>query len=422
MIPGAPQIPFLEDLERRGLLVDKTVDVEEPDFSQAPVLYVGFDPSASSLHAGSLMPLLGMDRFRRRGGQLIVLVGGATGLIGDPSGKDQERSLQPYEEVEAKVAALSAQIAGFFARTRGPEPLFVNNADWYRGMDVIHFLRDVGKHFSVNQMLTKESVRARIEREGQGISFTEFSYQLLQSYDFLHLFRAHGCTWQMGASDQWGNIVSGVDLVRRCTAGKAHGLTLPLLTNSEGKKYGKSESGAVWLDPEQTSPYAFFQFWRNTADADVARFLTWLTDLSLEEIAALMEHPAHLRVPQARLAALLTARVHGDEQAVLADGASEVLFSNRFERITPGTVAMLSGAVPTCAAPAGAPFSVADALLGLEAVKSKGELRRLVQQRGVKVNGVVAESMDDDVRARGEGRPAVIVSIGAARRFLVRLG
>ena len=413
--------PFLKDLEQRALLVDKTIDVEEPDFSSSPTLYVGFDPSASSLHAGSLVPLLGMDRFRRRGGQIIVLVGCATGLIGDPAGKDQERVLQSFEEVEVKAQALRAQIAAFFEHTDGPAPVFVNNADWYRGMDVIHFLRDVGKHFSVNQMLAKESVRTRIEREGHGISFTEFSYQILQAYDFLHLFRTHGCTWQMGASDQWGNIVSGVDLIRRCAAGKAHGLTLPLLTNSEGKKYGKSESGAAWLDPAQTSPYAFFQFWRNTTDADVARFLTWLTDLSAEEVAALMEAPAHLREPQVRLARLLTARVHGAQQAALAEDASEVIFSNRFERITPGTVAMLSTAVPTCTAPDGVPFGLADALLGLEAVKSRGELRRLVQQRGVKVNGVAAESIDDDLRARGEGRVAVVVSVGAARRFLVRL-
>jgi tyrosyl-tRNA synthetase len=231
--------PFLRDLEARGLLCDKTADVAEPDFKDRPTLYVGYDPTATSLHAGSLIPLLGMDRFRRRGGQLIVLVGGATGLIGDPSGKSQERTLQTHQVVQERIEALRQQMTQFFERTDGPAPIFVNNADWYRQLDVIEFLRDVGKHFSVNQMLTRDSVRSRIEREGQGISFTEFSYQLLQSYDFLHLFRTYGCRWQMGASDQWGNIVSGIDLVRRCTGEKVLGLTLPLLTNSEGKKYGK---------------------------------------------------------------------------------------------------------------------------------------------------------------------------------------
>lgn len=421
MTASTPSTPFLQDLEQRGLLRDKTVGMEEPDFKLRPTLYVGYDPTATSLHAGSLIPLLAMDRFRRRGGQVIVLLGGATGLIGDPSGKEQERALQSHEVVQARVEALRKQVSAFFERTEGPTPIFVNNADWYREMDVIRFLRDVGKHFSVNQMLIRDSVRARIEREGQGISFTEFSYQLLQAYDFLHLFRTYDCRWQMGASDQWGNIVSGTDLVRRCTGEKVHGLTLPLLTNSEGKKYGKSESGTVWLDPELTSPYAFYQFWLNTTDADVARFLAWLTDCDADEINGLMSHPASQRVPQLRLASLLTERVHGPQQATLARQASEIIFSDRFDQINAETVAMLSTAVPTWSAPAGGACSLGTALLALGAVKSKSEARRLVQGRSVVANGKLIESIDEDLRERAEGRAAVVVAVGKSRRYLVRV-
>ncbi len=414
--------PFLRDLEARGLLCDKTADVAEPDFKDRPTLYVGYDPTATSLHAGSLIPLLGMDRFRRRGGQLIVLVGGATGLIGDPSGKSQERTLQTHQVVQERIEALRQQMTQFFERTDGPAPIFVNNADWYRQLDVIEFLRDVGKHFSVNQMLTRDSVRSRIEREGQGISFTEFSYQLLQSYDFLHLFRTYGCRWQMGASDQWGNIVSGIDLVRRCTGEKVLGLTLPLLTNSEGKKYGKSEEGTVWLAPELTTPYAFFQFWLNTADVDTPRFLAWLTDLSPEEIAELQAHPASERVPQQALATILTTRVHGAEQATLAQRASQVVFSGRFDLLTGDTVDMLATAVPTHAVTGEQPATLADVMAALEPTMSKGELRRLVKQRGVSVNGVVIDDINVSLRALAQGGPAVLIAIGKTRRFLARLG
>lgn len=420
MTSPPPKPPFLAELRERDLLRDITVDAPEPDFQERPSLYVGFDPTATSLHAGSLIPLLSMDRFRRRGGQLVVLLGGATGLIGDPSGRDQERTIQPPELVRERVEAIQAQVRIFFERTDGPKPIFVNNADWCLKVDIVTFLRDVGKHFSVNQMLARDSVKSRIGRDGAGISFTEFSYQLLQAFDFLHLLRTFGCRWQMGASDQWGNIVSGVDLTRRMTGEKVHGLTLPLLTNAEGKKYGKSAEGTIWLDQALTSPYAFYQFWINTSDADVGRFLNWLTDFTRAEIADLLGGPPSQRGAQIALAEALVRRVHGDEQALLARQASEVIFSNRFDQISPATVDMLSRAVPTHDAGGGS-CTLGESLLALGAVKSKSEALRLIKQRSVRVNGRPVDSLDTDLREQSEGRSAVVVSTGPSRRFLVRL-
>jgi tyrosyl-tRNA synthetase len=362
-----------------------------------------------------------MDRFRGRGGQIMVLMGGATGLIGDPSGKDQERVLQGHEMVQERVEALQAQVRTFLGRTDGPEATFVNNADWCGKLDIITFLRDVGKHFSVNQMLARDSVKSRIDRGGAGISFAEFSYQLLQAFDFLHLFRAYGCRWQMGASDQWGNIVSGVDLVRRVTSEKVHGLTLPLLTNAEGRKYGKSVSGTIWLDPVLTSPYAFHQFWMNTSDADMSRFLHWLTSFSEDEIADLLAAPPSQRQAQRALADVLVRRVHGDEQALLARQASEIMFSDRFDRISPATVGMLRLSVPTLDLGEGQTLTLGESLLALGAVRSKSEALRLVKQGAVRVNGDRVGSLEVNLREWGSGRSAVVVSTGPARRFLVRL-
>jgi tyrosyl-tRNA synthetase len=421
-MPHPPdQPPFLSELQSRDLLRDLTVDAPEPDFRARPILYVGFDPTATSLHAGSLMPLLTMDRFRVRGGQIIALMGGATGLIGDPSGRDQERVLQGSEVVQERVDSIQAQVRTFFEHTDGPEPIFVNNADWCGEVDIVTFLRDVGKHFSVNQMLARDSVKSRIDRDGAGISFTEFSYQLLQAFDFLHLFRTFGCQWQMGASDQWGNIVSGVDLIRRVTSEKVHGLTIPLLTNAEGKKYGKSVSGTIWLDPALTSPYAFYQFWMNTSDADMSRFLHWLTSFSQDEIADLLATPPSQRQAQRALADVLVRRVHGDDQALLARQASEIMFSNRFDNISPATIDMLRLTVPTLDPREGQTLTLGESLLALGAVRSKSEALRLVKQGSVRVNGHRVGSLDVDLRDWGSGRSAVVVSTGPARRFLVRL-
>ena len=415
--------PFLADLEERGLLYAATPELTDAVIeAERPPLYVGFDPSAPSLHAGNLIPLLGMDRYRRRGGQVIVLLGGATGMIGDPSGKDTERSLQQEEAVLANIESQRKQFEALFAATDGPAPIFVNNADWYRDMDVIRFLREVGKHFSVNAMLTKDSVKNRVENRDQGISFTEFSYQLLQGFDFVQLYRDHGCRIQMGGSDQWGNIVGGVDLTRRMEGVQAHAVTYPLLTNSEGKKYGKSEKGAVWLDPDLTSPYEFYQFWLNSADIDTPKFLAWLTDIDLDYLQELKAAPAHERRPQKALAELLTARVHGAEQARLAEEASGVIFKGKADTLSADLVDVLARAVPTVEAKANEALPLIEALVSGDspACASKGEARRLIKQNAVAVNGEKVQDEAADVAEHRAGADAAIIAVGKAKRFLVR--
>ncbi|EAP91403.1 tyrosyl-tRNA synthetase [Oceanicaulis sp. HTCC2633] len=415
--------PFLADMEARGLLNQKTPELTDAYITEhRPAMYVGFDPSAPSLHAGNLMPLLGMDRYRQRGGQVVVLLGGATGLIGDPSGKDAERNLQTEDVVEANIEGQRKQFERLFALTDGPEPIYVNNADWWRKMDVVSFLRDVGKHFSVNAMLTKDSVRNRIENRDQGISFTEFSYQLLQGYDFVHLHRAHNVQIQMGGSDQWGNIVGGVDLMRRIEGVQAHAVTYPLLTNSEGKKYGKSEKGAVWIDPDLTSPYEFYQFWLNSADADAPKFLSWLTDVDLAQLEELTQAEPHLRLPQKALAELLTARVHGQKAADLAIEASQVIFKGQSDNLSAELIDMIARAVPTLDASANEPLPLIDALVAetLGASASKSEARRLLKQNSVSLNGQKVQDENADVREHRTGAGAVVMSVGKAKRFLIR--
>ena len=415
--------PFLADMEARGLLNQKTPELTDAYINEhRPAMYVGFDPSAPSLHAGNLMPLLGMDRYRQRGGQVVVLLGGATGLIGDPSGKDAERNLQTEDVVQANIEGQRKQFERLFALTDGPEPIYVNNADWWRKMDVVSFLRDVGKHFSVNAMLTKDSVRNRIENRDQGISFTEFSYQLLQGYDFVHLHRAHNVQIQMGGSDQWGNIVGGVDLMRRIEGVHAHAVTYPLLTNSEGKKYGKSEKGAVWIDPDLTSPYEFYQFWLNSADADAPKFLSWLTDVDLGQLEELTQAEPHLRLPQKALAELLTARVHGQKAADLAIEASTVIFKGKSDNLSAELIDMIARAVPTLDARADEALPLIDALVAedLGASASKSEARRLLKQNSVSLNGQKVQDETADVREHRTGAGAVVMSVGKAKRFLIR--
>ena len=415
--------PFLADMEARGLLNQKTPELTDAYITEhRPAMYVGFDPSAPSLHAGNLMPLLGMDRYRQRGGQVVVLLGGATGLIGDPSGKDAERNLQTEDVVEANIEGQRKQFERLFALTDGPEPIYVNNADWWRKMDVVSFLRDVGKHFSVNAMLTKDSVRNRIENRDQGISFTEFSYQLLQGYDFVHLHRTHNVQIQMGGSDQWGNIVGGVDLMRRIEGVQAHAVTYPLLTNSEGKKYGKSEKGAVWIDPDLTSPYEFYQFWLNSADADAPKFLSWLTDVDLGQLEELTQAEPHLRLPQKALAELLTARVHGQKAADLAIEASTVIFKGKSDNLSAELIDMIARAVPTLDVKADDELKLIDAMVDetVQAAASKGEARRLLKQNSVSLNGQKVQDETADVREHRTGAGAVVMSVGKAKRFLIR--
>ncbi len=414
---------FLADLEARDLIHQKTPDMTDALIEKdRPPIYVGTDPSAPNLHAGNMIPLLGLDRYRRRGGQIILLLGGATGMIGDPSGKDAERDLQAAEAVEANIASQRKQMEAFFARTDGPDPIIVNNADWFREMNAIEFLRDIGKFFSVNAMLQKDSVKTRIENREQGISYTEFSYALLQGFDFVHLYRKYGCSVQMGGSDQWGNIVGGVDLLRRMEGVQGHALTYPLLTNSEGKKYGKSEKGAIWLNPDETSPYEFYQFWLNSTDEDAPKFLKQLTDIDLGSLKDLEAAPAHERQVQKALAELITARVHGADAARLSIEASQVIFKGKADTLSEGLVAMIASAVPTLDIAAGAPAVLIDVLVdeALGAAASKGEARRLLKQNAVSLNGVKVQDEQADLRERIAGAGAVIVSVGKAKRFLVR--
>jgi tyrosyl-tRNA synthetase len=323
---------LLDDLQARGLIAQMTGDQQLYEhLSVSRTLYCGFDPTADSLHIGSLVPLLMLRRFQLAGHKPIALVGGATGLIGDPSFKAQERKLNTPDVVSSWVDKLTHQVSRF-VRFDGSDntALVVNNLDWVGQINVLDFLRSVGKHFSVNNMINKESVKQRLEREGEGISFTEFTYILLQSYDFAELYHHHNCTLQIGGSDQWGNITGGTDLTRRLYGGQVFGLTMPLVTKADGTKFGKTESGTVWLDPARTSPYSFYQFWLNTADADAYKFLRYFTFLSVERIEQIeAEDKSNGGRPQAQriLAEEVTRTVHGEEGLLAAQNITEALFS-----------------------------------------------------------------------------------------------
>lgn len=319
---------IIDELSWRGLIAQSTdLDALRAATEPGPItLYCGFDPTAPSLHLGNLVQILTVRRFQQHGHRPLALVGGATGLIGDPK-ESGERTLNPREVVEGWVGRIRAQLDRFYDFTGPNAAVAVNNLDWTEGMGVLEFLRDVGKHFSVNRMLDREAVAARLAKDG--ISYTEFSYQLLQSYDFVQLYRRHGCTLQTGGSDQWGNITAGVDLIRRMDGGHAHALTTPLMVKADGTKFGKTESGTVWLDPELTSPYAFFQFWLNSDDRDVPTLLRTFSFRSRDEIdallAALAERPA-AREAQRALASELTALVHGETERDAAEAAGRALF------------------------------------------------------------------------------------------------
>ncbi|MBA6414113.1 tyrosine--tRNA ligase [Parahaliea sp. F7430] len=324
---------LLADLRARELVFQVAGEDELPAWLDggSRTLYCGFDPTADSLHIGHLVPLLMLRRFQQAGHRPLALVGGATGLIGDPSFKDQERKLNTPEVVASWVDKIRGQVSRFIDFDAGANSAeVVNNLDWVAGLDVLAFLRDVGKHFSVNAMIQKESVKQRLDREGSGLSFTEFSYMILQSYDYAELNARYDCSLQIGGSDQWGNITGGIDLTRRMHGAKSFGLTVPLITKSDGTKFGKTESGAVWLDPARTSPYAFYQFWLNTADADVYRFLKYFTFLEVADIDELERADAERSGrPEAQLvlATEVTRLVHGEEGLAAAQRISASLFS-----------------------------------------------------------------------------------------------
>lgn len=382
---------LLEDLRWRGLLAQSTDEAALLDSLKKPItLYVGFDPTAPSLHVGNLVVLLVLRRFQLAGHTPIALVGGATGLVGDPSGKNEERTLNSTEIVEGWVNRIRTQVSAFLDFSEATnKAIVVNNLDWTSPLSAIEFLRDIGKHFSVNQMLSKDSVSARLE--AGGISFTEFSYQVLQSYDFLELYRRNNCTLQLGGSDQWGNIVAGLDLIRRVEQASAHALTVPLLTKADGTKFGKTAGGSVWLDPSMTSPYAFFQYWLNTDDKDVINFLRVFSFKSHDEITALekahSENPG-LRQAHRALAQELTALVHSQATTDRVESAAKALFGQGdLTELDEETLAGALAELPrTTVSKNDAIPPWVDLLAATGVVDSKSAARRIVKEGGAYLN------------------------------------
>ncbi len=382
------------ELEWRGMLSESTDGVRDALLASPVTGYIGFDPTAASLHVGSLLTVMGLARLQRFGHTPIAIVGGGTGMIGDPSGKSQERVLLSSDEVEKNVAGIRAQLEKFldFEAPRNPARI-ANNAAWLGSIDVLSFLRDVGKHFTVNYMLQKESVARRLESE-EGISYTEFSYLVLQAYDFLQLFDRHGCTLQMGGSDQWGNITAGIELIRKLRAQKAHGLVWPLMTTSTGVKFGKTEAGAVWLDANRTTPFHFYQFWLNTDDRDVVRYLKCFTFLSGAEIDALdgatREKP-EAREAQRALAREVTSLVHGAAQVTRAERAASVLFTENLTAADVDDVLMVLADAPSTEMTLSDPgISLVELLATVKLAASRSEATRLIKSGGVYVNNVRA--------------------------------
>lgn len=396
---------FLQELQDRGLIAQMTGGdaIIEHLNSGSRTLYCGFDPTADSLHIGHLVPLLMLRRFQQAGHRPIALVGGATGLIGDPSFKAQERKLNTADTVASWVGKLKDQVSRFISFECGANSAeVVNNLDWVGSMDVLSFLRDVGKHFSVNNMISKESVKQRIEREGEGISFTEFTYMLLQSYDFAELYNRYGCTLQIGGSDQWGNITGGIDLARRMHAGQTYGLTVPLITKSDGTKFGKTEGGAVWLSSAKTSPYMFYQFWLGAADADVYRFLRYFTFLSVEEIARIEEKDkASGTKPEAQriLAEEMTRLIHGDEGLLAAQRITQALFSDELSQLSEADFLQLQqdGLPSSKISRAGlVDLPMTQLLADVELAASGKQIKDALARNAVFINGV-AKGLDDNM-------------------------
>ena len=388
---------IIDELKWRGLVADCTDAAELEKKIAAPItLYCGFDPTADSLHVGNLVPLLALRRFQLLGHHPIAVAGGATGSIGDPSGKTAERQLLTKEILDHNIASVKVQLAKLldFETKQNPARL-VDNAGWTAGISFLDFLRDIGKHFSVNQMVAKESVRARMEDREVGISYTEFSYMLLQAFDFMVLCREQNCELQIGGSDQWGNITAGIELTRKKLGKHVFGLTLPLITNTDGSKFGKTAAGAIWLDKNKTSEYKFYQFWINTADADVIRYLKYFTFFSQEDISGFERihnvNPAN-RDAQTQLAFAVTEMVHGKDAAMNASVASSILFGGSIEDITEENFNSIVGEVPTKeiekAKLDGAGVPLVELLVHAGLCPSKGQARKDIEGGGVNINNV----------------------------------
>ncbi len=394
--------PLLQDLQDRGLIAQLT-DAETLDqmlTEEKVTLYCGFDPTADSLHLGHLVPVLILKRFQDAGHTPIALVGGATGMIGDPSFKATERKLNTPDVIASWVGKIRDQVKPFLKFEGDNAAIMANNYDWFSGMNCLEFLRDIGKHFSVNAMIKKESVQQRIQREDQGISYTEFSYSLLQGYDFAELYKRHGCKIQVGGSDQWGNITAGTDLTRRLHQTQAYGMTVPLITKADGTKFGKTESGAVWLDPKKTSPYAFYQFWLNTADADVYKFLKFFTFLPVDrinEIEATDKASGGKPEAQRILAEEATRLVHGEVALMAARRITESLFSGQLADLTETDLEQLAQdgmpGIQLDSANAG----LIDALVAAGLAKSKSEARTFIQGGSVAINGNKVDAIDHQI-------------------------
>ena len=414
------------DLEWRGLIYDATEGTREALSQRALTGYIGFDPTASSLHVGSLLVITILARMQRHGHSPIAVVGGGTGLIGDPSGKTAERQLLTSEDVEQNVQGIRAQLSRFldFEKSGNPARL-VNNADWLTRLGAIEFMRDVGKHFTVNAMVAKESVKRRMESE-DGISYTEFSYSLLQAYDYLKLYDLHDCTLQMGGSDQYGNILAGMDLIRRVRGGKAHGLVMPLITTASGTKFGKTEAGTIWLDASRTSPYVFYQFWLNTEDHDAVRYLKFFTFLSAQEIDALQQASTsepERRHAQRALAREVTRMTHGDQAVRDAESAAEKLFAGDVSRMSVSELLQAFPHVPsTTVRRATEGWRLLTLLTEAGVASSRSEATRLIRSGGIYVNDrrVTDEKHQLSIDEAIEGQ-LFVLRRGKRDNFLVRI-
>src|SRR6266550_7445112 len=417
------------EFEWRGLVYDATEGLRDLVAREKLTTYIGFDPTAASLHVGSLLPMIVLARLQRFGHPPIAVVGGGTGLIGDPSGKATERAMLTMEQVEANVEGIRGQLSRFLDFDDAATPArLVNNAEWLTKLSAIEFMRDVGKHFTVNYMLAKESVRRRSESD-EGISYTEFSYLLLQSYDFLMLHDRYTCTLQMGGSDQWGNITAGVDLLRRLRGAKAHGLVTPLITTASGAKFGKTEAGAVWLDPNLTSPFRFYQFWLNTDDSDVGKYLRFFTFLdrpAIEQLEEMSRTAPESREAQRALAREVTRMVHGEQHVARAERASGVLFGEDISTLPAEDVLAVFDDVPSSTVTAdklaGEGVPVVELLASSGLTASKGEATRLIRGGGVYVNN----RRVTDERARLQSRDAIdgrlyVLRKGAKQNHVVKI-
>src|SRR5438552_14341159 len=431
LFPGISRIDMnlFDEFEWRGMLAEATPELREVLEKEKLTAYIGFDPSAPSLHVGSLLPVMGLARLQRFGHTPIAIAGGGTGLIGDPSGKTKERQLLTHEQVEENLLGIKEQLSRFldFEAANNPAQI-VNNADWLVPISMMEFLRDVGKYFTVNNLLAKEAIKRRLETD-DGISFTEFSYPLLQCYDYLVLYDRYKCTLQMGGSDQWGNIVAGIDLIRRLRSAKAHGLVFPLVTTAAGVKFGKTEAGAVWLDPKLTSPYRFYQFWLNTDDRDALtylKFFTWLSKAEIETLAESVRAEPEQRKAQRELAHHVTALVHGETELEKALRASEVLFGKEISGLSVQEILDIFADVPSTELErsklVGDSFTLGDALVVAGLAPSKGEAKRLVQGGGVAVNNVRADDVRKTISVSEfiEGQ-VLVLRKGARHYHLIRI-